>query len=604
MAMLEKISLQIFQNADLLNLLIISITVYFLLKLIFRKNRYLTLIYIITAFFILSVYNLGSFKMPSSTYDPEYDNTEIILKASDSFNKIYTISGEGDNNANDGEYQIYYNDILIEGSNDSVHFEEITTLKEKDFFKYEIIESPSYQYLRLTFPSKKSILSEIWLVNDDKYIDISIESYSEGLKYDDVYKIIDEQDTFIKDPSFINETYFDDIYHVRNAYEISNAQKMYTAVHPLLGTEIIALGIKIFGMNPFGYRIMGVVFSSAILLMTYLLVKEFTSHKWAIYGTLLMAFDFMHYTTGRIATLEPFSIFFIMGMFLFMIKATKHNYIHDSRKHYINLLVSGLFMGMAISVKWTGCYAVVGLALIYFIFNIQTFIKEKDYRLRNNRTVELFLLSLIFFIIIPVMIYILSFIIVPMYGTKWHNLNEFIDQVIQYNTYMFNYHTGLESTHPYSSKWYEWLFNIRPIWYYVKRNPDTIMTISCMNNPLINISGVIAIIYGFYQTFIKKNQTFLILLIMYFTNLVPWMFVSRTTFAYHYYPCIPFLILILTYTLYHLSRNNRQFEYLMQAIIILSFILFIIFLPVTGGFETTNFYVQKFLRWLPTWYFG
>ena len=83
MAMLEKISLQIFQNADLLNLLIISITVYFLLKLIFRKNRYLTLIYIITAFFILSVYNLGSFKMPSSTYDPEYDNTEIILKASD-----------------------------------------------------------------------------------------------------------------------------------------------------------------------------------------------------------------------------------------------------------------------------------------------------------------------------------------------------------------------------------------------------------------------------------------------------------------------------------------------------------------------------------------
>ena len=145
---------------------------------------------------------------------------------------------------------------------------------------------------------------------------------------------------------------------------------MYTAVHPLLGTEIIALGIKIFGMNPFGYRIMGVVFSSAILLMTYLLVKEFTSHKWAIYGTLLMAFDFMHYTTGRIATLEPFSIFFIMGMFLFMIKATKHNYIHDSRKHYINLLVSGLFMGMAISVKWTGCYAVVGLALIYFIFNI------------------------------------------------------------------------------------------------------------------------------------------------------------------------------------------------------------------------------------------
>ncbi len=33
-------------------------------------------------------------------------------------------------------------------------------------------------------------------------------------------------------------------------------------------------------------------------------------------------------------------------------------------------------------------------------------------------------------------------------------------------TSMFNYHSGLEATHPYSSSWYQWPTMVRPIWYY------------------------------------------------------------------------------------------------------------------------------------------
>ncbi len=31
---------------------------------------------------------------------------------------------------------------------------------------------------------------------------------------------------------------------------------------------------------------------------------------------------------------------------------------------------------------------------------------------------------------------------------------------------MYNYHSTLEATHPFESRWYTWLLGLRPVWYY------------------------------------------------------------------------------------------------------------------------------------------
>ena len=62
--------------------------------------------------------------------------------------------------------------------------------------------------------------------------------------------VIDEQSKLKIDPLYLNETYFDEIYHVRNAQEIAEGQVMYAFVHPLLGTQVIAFFIKLLGNNP------------------------------------------------------------------------------------------------------------------------------------------------------------------------------------------------------------------------------------------------------------------------------------------------------------------------------------------------------------------
>ena len=181
----------------------------------------------------------------------------------------------------------------------------------------------------------------------------------------------------------MTNTYFDEVYHPRNAIEIVEGQHMYAHVHPLLGTSIIALGIKIFGANPFGFRIMGALFGIMMLPLVYILGKRiFNKTYYAAMTMILFAVDFMHITTSRIATLEPFSIFFIIAMFFFMSMYYYSSFYDTSlKRQFIYLALSGTFMGMAISTKWTGCYGAVGIAILFFanIFN-----RYREYRLAKK----------------------------------------------------------------------------------------------------------------------------------------------------------------------------------------------------------------------------
>src|ERR1035437_7184305 len=57
--------------------------------------------------------------------------------------------------------------------------------------------------------------------------------------------------------------------------------------HPPLGKEIMALGIKFLGDNPWGWRVPSVLFGTAGVFLTYLLAKKiFGSTKIALVSSL------------------------------------------------------------------------------------------------------------------------------------------------------------------------------------------------------------------------------------------------------------------------------------------------------------------------------
>lgn len=603
---MEELSLFLFANKELLNIVFISAILILGLYLLLYKHlkKHFFIIALTCVYAVLSFYKLGSLKSTNTFYEVTKQDSYVIMEILDEnkqFDKIYTTSLEGISNG-DGRYQIYYNEIIIEGSNDLNNYEYITILIDKDFGKWNVYESEnilSYKYIRLSFHSTKSLINEIALYNSDQKELKKLEIYEASDTTYNPNNLIDENDSVEIDFDYQNETFFDEIYHVRNAYEIVNHLPLYTAVHPLLGTRFIALGIKLFGMSPFGYRFFGSLVSVLLIpIIYYLAILLFKKEKWANITSLLFALDFMHLTTGRIATLEPFTILWILLMYIFMVKFAQTNYLDKLEKAILYLFLSGLMMSFSWATKWTGIYASIGLALLFFYSLCKRFRQSKDTN-KIKKTIIILLLCVIFFVIIPSVIYVLSYQGIYIYDELPSSIPEAIKQVSDYIGYSFKYHSGLDSTHPYSSKWYMWLFDIRPIWYYVNRLDQNIQTISCFNNPIISIVGVFTMIYTIYSAIKRKDETAIVISLAYLSSLVPWIFISRTTFAYHYYPCIPFLILGIIYYF----KNNKK-EKLLKVFLLIAIVLFVLFLPVITGFETYTFYVSKILRFLPTWYFG
>lgn len=87
-------------------------------------------------------------------------------------------------------------------------------------------------------------------------------------------ELFDEQATVPEYPNYLNSSYFDEIYHARTAYEHIEGVYPYEVSHPPLGKLIIAGGIELFGMTPFGWRFSGTLIGVLMLPLLYVLLKK------------------------------------------------------------------------------------------------------------------------------------------------------------------------------------------------------------------------------------------------------------------------------------------------------------------------------------------
>lgn len=627
--MMKNLSLQLFKNSELINIFLVCILAILLITICFKiipflnkqKKNYLAITIITVLYAIVSLWQLGSLVMPETWWQPTEDNETLGYKIDEpqtAFDAIYIIGGEGDNNSLDEDYQVWFDDVEILGSHDNVNWEPIVNfVNQTSYLSWNITEGDwNYPYISIHSKSNTTVINEIGLKRKDadEFLKLSLISESNALNDYSGTALIDEQDRIPLNPTYYDSSYFDEIYHPRNAWEIVNGQHMYATVHPLLGTSIMSLGIQLFGMNPFGWRIMGALFGIMILPLFYLILRKLFKNPFlSAFGTTLFASDFMLITTSRIGTLEPFSVFFILLMTYFMIQYIYTDFHTPFKKQLKYLALSGISMGLACSTKWTGCYASIGLAILFFThFGIQTYQaslakKKSDIEsiyIRNeykNRALKTIMWCCLFFVIVPLTIYALSYI--PCH--VWRNESWSINNVIKQTMGMYNYHANLEATHPYQSVWYQWIFDIQPIWYYFKSSPNEIInTISCFNNPLISWMGIASMIFTLIHTVLKKSKTGFIIIVGYLVALVPWIAITRCIFAYHYYPSLPFLIMSIVYAAKVLLDYDPRFKKLIIIFAIACVLVFILFMPVITGFSTTSFYITNVVKWLPSWYFG
>ena len=526
--------------------------------------------------------------------------------------------------------------FTVSTSTDGVQWseEELAIYKQGEIFKWlwftpaEMDEEGNFtrlnagypmltaRYVRLKAQKAGLVLSEVGFLTEAgealPVMGIIASGGSPDASYDPA-ALIDEQDTVPARPSYLNSMYFDEIYHGRTGYEFLHGMTAYETTHPPLGKVLIMLGIRIFGMTPFGWRFMGALFGVLMLPVMYLLIKQLLKKtEFAAVGTFLLAVDSMHFTQTRIATIDTYGVFFILLMYLFMFRYIQMNFYFDSfGKTLIPLGLSGLAMGLGVASKWICVYAGIGLAVLFAYTMVRRYLEYRQaMRSGGHSRAEVAARKhfwqyfwqtgaacVVFFIIIPLIIYYFSYYwyMAPRGGLS-------IARVWDSQKFMLDYHKRLTNdTHAFMSKWYEWPLIVRPIWYYSGTGfmpQGMISSISCMGNPAVWWGGLLALIFvAVHLIRGKGDRTHLYLVIAFLAQYLPWVLVPRSTFIYHYFASVPFIIVCITVFMRWLQqRRVRGFRIIVGSYMVVALLLFIMFYPLESGMPVARAYAQ-YLRW-------
>lgn len=534
---------------------------------------------------VISFINLGTLKNPQTFWSPSLsgDYAVVSLNKQEYVSKIRHFTGPIF-----GSYKVYVSD-------DNKNFRYIGDLDQKKVFAWKDTNiNQTFRYLALKANDNASFMGEIGILGKE----------GNFLKSDFTTKnaevLVDEMNTVPKKISYLNSTYFDEIYHARTAYEHINKMIPYEWTHPPLGKLIIGIPVRILGMTPFAYRLMGELAGIAMLIVIYMFAKRmFGRTVYAILASVLLAADSMHFVQTRIATVDSFLVLFIMLSYLFMYYYIKCEDNGSLSIKLVHLFFSGLFIGAAIATKWSAAYGAMGLAIIFFI-NFFKRMRNKYHNYIWKKQVSLIIIGcFVFFVFIPFGVYVLSYL--PFFETKFGEVNPF-GEFIKLQKQMYKYHAELKAAHPYGSPWYLWPLDIKPVWYYKGAVPKGfVATIVAIGNPIIWWSGIAAAVFLIKEALQNRNQDDSFIVIALLALYIPYAFIDRVMFLYHYFPVVPFLILAVVSVLKRIAASTAK-PAIMQWYGILAVINFIFFYPICSGMNIPIAYAVL-TRWLPIWQF-
>ena len=394
---------------------------------------------------------------------------------------------------------------------------------------------------------------------------------------------------------------FDEVYYVDGArdflkygVEVAGSKPEFV-VHPPVGKWCIALGIKIFGDNEFGWRITAAIAGTLIILIAARLAHElFYSPFLTAITAALLAFDGLLLVHSRTALLDLFLTLFILIAAYFWFRQ--------------QFWYASIFFGLALATKWSALYFIFlfGLVTLYKLY------KENPERLLL-RTLAMRVLQ---FAILPIGIYLASWI-------GWFTSNRGWDRtyasnpfssLIYYHKQMLDFHTSLVEKHAYQANPWGWLIMRRPTSFSYE-SPQGCGSKSCaqevlaLGTPVLWWSATIALVvliglwaWQFYNCNIDKKVTFILLGVI--AGYLPWFFFQkRTVFSFYAIVFEPFLILALVYCaklFIDRSKNPANAQVIILGFVAVVFLNFIYFLPLYLGEVIT--YAQWHMRmWFTSW---
>ena len=402
---------------------------------------------------------------------------------------------------------------------------------------------------------------------------------------------------------FPQSYYFDEVYFAFTAQEMAKGNKSawqvpeveapkdlaYEWTHPPLGKEISSLGILIFGDNTFGWRFFQAFFGVLGTLFIFLLGRNLFNNGVGLIAALLYTFESFIFVLSRITMVDIFMANFVLLASLFVVKYAK------SRKT-IFLLLTGLFCGASISIKWSGVYIAEFLAGVSFflIYYFEVYSSDSEGSSYVSALLKIFPRMIIAFVLIPLIIYVATYIPFFYFG---NSIGDFINLQGQ----MFGYHGGVTETHPYQSQWWMWPLLIKTVYMHFENLDGQYAHIYALGNPFIWWTGCLFLIAGVVQVIRKESPALIFTVVSVFAYWLPWALSPRkVTFLYHFLPALLFVIIIIAYFLNSIWNKSKYGKFIVVMYIMTAIGVFIYFYPIIAAVPISPDTVDRYF-WLQSW---
>jgi predicted membrane-bound dolichyl-phosphate-mannose-protein mannosyltransferase len=556
---------------------------------------------LILIFFFLGIWNIGSPNTPRSGWTPAQANESFYIDFKNEYpvNYVYLFQG----NLPKIDYKIY--------SGSPNNWNLLYNLSKENFVLSwsSVPVNSTTRYLRFVAATSGGEIDEIVVYTGNRKIPISkdsiiCESDNCATGNRSLSNLVDEQNNIEDPPSYLTGAIFDEIYFARTAYEHLMHLRPFEYTHPPLGKLLIATGILTFGLDAFGWRIIPLIFGVVMIPVMYIFGKSMFNTRFGGFScAFLLAFESMHFVLSRIAMIDIILSAFTLLMFYFFYMYYRGEFFKQGWKNaYAPLLISGIFFGLAVSVKLTALFGALAVMVLFLLLKKDELTKAE--RLRKNFFIPFLLIPMFVmfmsFVVISFIIYALSY--TPIMGIPGEGSG--LSMVFRYSGNMLRYHETLTATHPFSSPWWSWIFMLKPVWLYNLNNPfdNTVSNIVAIGNPAIWWASIPFLIFVAWRWLKEKDSTARFITVAFLLQLLPYMFIGRILFLYHMFLNVPFMIFAIVYGLNILWYKNNKYKYIVVAYFAAVLLLFVYFYPILAAYPASQQFTDAH-KWLSGWIF-
>lgn len=390
-----------------------------------------------------------------------------------------------------------------------------------------------------------------------------------------------------------SKPFFDEVHYLPAARALLEMSQPLNREHPMLGKELISLGMAIFGDRPFGWRALPALFGALALFAFMRAMWHVSLSRFAtIAGGVLLATAFPLFVHARIAMLDIFVISFIMVAFWMCASA-----LRKAETARWRLGIAGGALGCAMASKWSAIPVAVVPGLAFLAIRLRStgwraWTSSRGWPVPGIGLPEAFL----WLGAVPLATYAATYLPAIFFAQGAFGPLE----LANVHRLMLDLQTQPLAEHTYQSRWWQWVGNIRAIWYLYEVVDEAQRGVLLVGNPLTMLAGLPALAWCLWSGIARGNAAGLAVAVLYAASIGLWLVAAKNVqFYYHYFLPSCFLVAALTLALDALWQAGWRKTALAPVAGALA--LFAFFYPILSAAPLDGAAAFERWTWLGSW---